>query len=83
MREFNAPITIKEFCDGVDASVVVRKDLVDKKLYGYWSRSQFEEDWKRGLDYGLIRRKMKISNPKNPIDYKFGLNPEIIPYLME
>jgi putative transcriptional regulator len=35
MREFNTPMTIKEFCDGVDASVVVRKDLADKKIYGY------------------------------------------------
>jgi len=35
MKEFNAPVSIKEFCDGVDASIVVRKDLIEKKLYGY------------------------------------------------
>jgi putative transcriptional regulator len=35
MKEFNAPITIKDFCNGIDASIVVRKDMIDKKLYGY------------------------------------------------
>jgi putative transcriptional regulator len=35
MKEFNNPITIKEFCDSIDASILVRKDMIDKKLYGY------------------------------------------------
>jgi putative transcriptional regulator len=35
MKEFNSPITIKDFCNSIDASVLVRKDLIDKKLYGY------------------------------------------------
>jgi putative transcriptional regulator len=35
MREFNTPIDLKEFCKAIDAPVVVREDLADKKLYGY------------------------------------------------
>ncbi|MFH1473771.1 MAG: helix-turn-helix domain-containing protein [Candidatus Aenigmatarchaeota archaeon] len=35
MREFDVPITIRDFCNSVDASVVVRKDLEEKKIYGY------------------------------------------------
>ena len=35
MREFDTPIDVKDFCKTIDAPVVVREDLVDKKLYGY------------------------------------------------
>jgi putative transcriptional regulator len=35
MREFNTPIDLKEFCKVIDAPVIVREDLADKKLYGY------------------------------------------------
>jgi putative transcriptional regulator len=35
MREFNTPIDLKEFCKVIDAPVIVREDLTDKKLYGY------------------------------------------------
>lgn len=35
MKEFNAPIELKEFCKVIDAPVIVREDLSDKKLYGY------------------------------------------------
>jgi len=35
MKEFDAPISIKNFCDSINASVLVRNDLIDKKVYGY------------------------------------------------
>jgi putative transcriptional regulator len=35
MREFNTPIDLKEFTKVIDAPVIVREDLADKKLYGY------------------------------------------------
>jgi len=35
MKEFDAPISIKRFCDNINASVLVRKDLIDNKIYGY------------------------------------------------
>ena len=35
MREFGTPITIKDFCDNVDATLSARDDLADKKVYGY------------------------------------------------
>ena len=35
MKEFEAPVSIKKFCDVINASLLVRKDLVDKKIYGY------------------------------------------------
>ena len=35
MRDFNEPVSIKDFCKAIDAPVVVRQDLMEKKLYGY------------------------------------------------
>ena len=35
MKEFNTPIDMKEFCKAIDAPVIVRDDLSNKKLYGY------------------------------------------------
>ncbi|MFH1229215.1 MAG: helix-turn-helix domain-containing protein [Candidatus Aenigmatarchaeota archaeon] len=35
MREFNTPIDLNEFCKVIDAPVIVREDLTNKKLYGY------------------------------------------------
>lgn len=35
MKEFSTPVSVKEFCKEIDATVIVRPDLVDSKLYGY------------------------------------------------
>jgi putative transcriptional regulator len=35
MKEFEAPVTIKKFSDVIGADIVVRKDMADKKIYGY------------------------------------------------
>ncbi len=35
MKEFETPIEIKEFCKIVEAPLVVREDLSNKKIYGY------------------------------------------------
>ncbi|MEM5778003.1 MAG: helix-turn-helix domain-containing protein [Candidatus Aenigmatarchaeota archaeon] len=35
MREFDKPITIKDFCKNIDATLIVREDLSNKNLYGY------------------------------------------------
>lgn len=35
MKEFDAPVSIKKFCDTINASVLVRKDLIEKKIHGY------------------------------------------------
>jgi putative transcriptional regulator len=35
MKEFNTPVDLKEFCKVVDAPIIVREDLANKKLYGY------------------------------------------------
>ncbi len=35
MREFEVPVNIKEFCKIIEAPLVVREDMIDKKIYGY------------------------------------------------
>jgi len=35
MKEFDAPVNIKEFCKTIEAPLVVRGNMIDKKLYGY------------------------------------------------
>lgn len=35
IKEFNEPIDMTEFCKILECSVLVRKDLMDKRLYGY------------------------------------------------
>lgn len=35
MKEFETPVTIKKFSDIIGADIVVRKDMEDKKIYGY------------------------------------------------
>lgn len=35
IKEFGTPIDIKEFCKIIEASVVVREDMINKKIYGY------------------------------------------------
>jgi len=35
MREFDAPLNIKEFCKVIEAPIIVREDLIDNKIYGY------------------------------------------------
>lgn len=35
MKEFGAPITIKDFCKHIDADILVRDDLIENKIYGY------------------------------------------------
>lgn len=35
MKEFNTPVDLKDFCKAIDAPVIVREDLTNKKLYGY------------------------------------------------
>ena len=35
MKEFDTPVTIKKFSDIIGADIVVRKDMEDKKIYGY------------------------------------------------
>jgi len=35
MKEFETPIDIREFCKIIEAPVVIREDMIDKKIYGY------------------------------------------------
>lgn len=35
LKEFTSPMSIKDFCKLVNASIITRNDLVDSKLYGY------------------------------------------------
>jgi len=35
MKEFEAPVEIEEFCKIIEAPLVVRKDMINKKIYGY------------------------------------------------
>jgi putative transcriptional regulator len=35
MKEFSAPMDVKEFCKITEAPIIVRKDLIDNKIYGY------------------------------------------------
>jgi len=35
MKEFDAPINIKEFCKTIDTPIMVREDLANKNIYGY------------------------------------------------
>jgi len=35
MKEFDAPVDMKDFCKAIDTQIVVREDLANKKLYGY------------------------------------------------
>lgn len=35
MREFSVPVEIKDFIKALDAPLVAREDLINKKLYGY------------------------------------------------
>ena len=35
MRDFNEPIVVKDFCKNIDAPIVVRQDLMERKLHGY------------------------------------------------
>ncbi|MFH0928948.1 MAG: helix-turn-helix domain-containing protein [Candidatus Aenigmatarchaeota archaeon] len=35
MKEFDAPISIKRFCESIGANLVIREDLGDKMVYGY------------------------------------------------
>jgi putative transcriptional regulator len=35
MKEFDAPIDIKEFCKVIEAPIIVREDLINNKIYGY------------------------------------------------
>jgi len=35
MKEFDAPIDVKEFCKIMEAPIIVREDLANGKLYGY------------------------------------------------
>jgi putative transcriptional regulator len=35
MREFESPVDIKEFCKIIEAPIVAREDLINKKIYGY------------------------------------------------
>jgi len=35
MKEFEIPIDIREFCKIIEAPVVIREDMIDKKIYGY------------------------------------------------
>ena len=35
MKEFETPVDIKEFCKIIEAPVVVREDITNKKIYGY------------------------------------------------
>jgi len=35
MKEFDAPVSIKKFSEMIGANIIVRKDLIDKKIYGY------------------------------------------------
>ena len=35
MKEFSAPMDVKEFCKIIEAPIIVRNDLIDNKIYGY------------------------------------------------
>ena len=35
MKEFETPVSIKKFCDAIGASLVIKNDMADKKMYGY------------------------------------------------
>jgi putative transcriptional regulator len=35
IKEFNSPVSIKDFCKSIDGSVLVRQDLIDNKIHGY------------------------------------------------
>lgn len=35
LKEFGAPVSVREFCKALDAAVVARDDLLDTKLHGY------------------------------------------------
>lgn len=35
MKEFDVPISIKDFCKTIDTPIMVREDLANKNIYGY------------------------------------------------
>jgi putative transcriptional regulator len=35
IKEFSAPINVKDFCKSIDAPLLVREDLANRNLYGY------------------------------------------------
>jgi putative transcriptional regulator len=35
LKEFSAPITVREFCKSLDAALVCGEDMVDSKIHGY------------------------------------------------
>ena len=35
MREFDGPVSVNDFCNIIEAPIIVREDLIDNKLYGY------------------------------------------------
>lgn len=35
MKEFETPVEIKDFCKIIEAPIIVRKDIVNNKIYGY------------------------------------------------
>ncbi len=35
MKDFNEPVTVKDFCKLIEAPIVVRPDLMEKKINGY------------------------------------------------
>ncbi|NOZ81761.1 MAG: helix-turn-helix domain-containing protein [Candidatus Micrarchaeota archaeon] len=35
LKEFMKPVPIKEFCSAIRARIVVRKDMAERKIYGY------------------------------------------------
>jgi putative transcriptional regulator len=35
MKDFNEPVSVRDFCKAIDAPVVARQDLMDQKINGY------------------------------------------------